>query len=400
MSNGRKLGKYELRQQLGKGGMAEVWKAFQPGIDRFVAIKLMHKHLADEADFVERFRREAKAVGQLQHNNIMRVIDFDVEGDEHYMVMDYIQGGTLAEYLQQHGTLPPEEALQIAVQLADALAYAHERGMVHRDIKPANVMFMDDNASCPVLTDFGIARLLSNQTMTMTGAMVGTPAYMSPEAIRGEKVDERADIYSLGVMLYEMVVGRTPYTADTPYGMILKQMNEPLIPPRSIKPDVPEQVEQLILKAVLKDVETRYQSASEFRQAILETLEALTGKRVQSLVSSIRRIKKRANSPKPSPTPYQSIIQQTSKKTVLAIVVVGVLAMALLTVGSLSLFGEDRDGPPADLAASPTTTGEVAVITEPTETEEAVEATVAPAEETAIEDEDEEEDEEDDDEED
>ena len=236
---GRKLGKYELIERLGKGGMAEVWKAFQSGVERNVAIKVMHKHLADDADFVERFRREARAVGQIRHNNIVRVIDFDIEGDEYYMVMDYIQGGTLAGYIKQQGVIPVEEALRLIGQLVDAVAYAHQLGMVHRDIKPANVMFQDNNYSSPVLMDFGIARILGQDKLTVTGSMVGTPAYMSPEAIRAEEIDGRADIYSLGVMLYEMVVGRTPYEADSAYAMILKQLNDPLPPPPPLHPPPP-----------------------------------------------------------------------------------------------------------------------------------------------------------------
>ena len=274
---GHKLGKYELVERLGKGGMAEVWKAFQPRLERFVAIKLMHKHLADEANFVERFRREARGIGQLQHNNIVRLIDFEFEGDEHYMVMDYIEGGTLQEYLSQNRILAPTEALRIVEQLADALAYAHQSRMVHRDIKPGNIMFTDDSCSSVVLTDFGVARVLNNgMTMTMTGAMLGTPAYMSPEALRSEKVDERADIYSLGVVLYEMLTGRTPYMADTPYKMIIKQLREPHPSPREINPDLPEVVEQLVLKALAKETNERYQNAYTFHEAIQETLAALS----------------------------------------------------------------------------------------------------------------------------
>ena len=167
---GKKLGKYQLIERLGKGGMAEVWKASQPGVERFVAIKLMHRHLADEPHFVERFRREATGIGQLQHHHIVRVIDFELEGHEHYIVMDYIPGGTLREYLLQNRILPPAEALHIAAQVANALAYAHQAGMIHRDIKPGNIMFTDDSCSSVVLTDFGVARVLNNgMTMTMTG---------------------------------------------------------------------------------------------------------------------------------------------------------------------------------------------------------------------------------------
>ena len=181
------LGKYKLTEKLGKGGMAEVFKAFQSGVERYVAVKVMHGHLAENPDFQTRFQREAKAVGQLQHPHIVRVIDFDSAGEHPYMVMEFVRGGSLRDYLSEvDGALPIPYALMIVKQLADALRYAHGRGMVHRDIKPANVMFTDPQRQHAVLTDFGIARLLDEAQMTMSGTMLGTPAYMAPEIIKGE----------------------------------------------------------------------------------------------------------------------------------------------------------------------------------------------------------------------
>ena len=271
----RKVGKYELVERLGKGGTAQVYKAFQPGVERFVAVKVLHNHLSDSDDFVQRFQREARGVGQLQHNHIARVIDFDVDNNQYYMVMDYIQGGTLQALIQQSGALPTEKALRLAAQLADAIAYAHQQGIIHRDIKPANIMFIDETHAQALLTDFGLARLLGDDALTMTGSMIGTPAYMSPEVVRGEQADEQADVYSLGVVLYQMVTGRTPYTADTPHSMIWKQMNEPLPPPRQLKADIPKAVEQLILKALASEPPNRFQSANHFRDAIQQTLAQL-----------------------------------------------------------------------------------------------------------------------------
>ncbi|MFN8490658.1 MAG: serine/threonine-protein kinase [Caldilineaceae bacterium] len=274
---GRTLGKYQLVDRLGQGGIAEVYKAFQPGVERFVASKVLHGHLVHSGDFVARFQREARAVGRLHHPNIVRVIDFDQEADVHYMIMDYIQGGTLAAYLKDRRLLPVTAALRIGAQLADALAYAHAQGMIHRDIKPANVMFTDATHTQAVLTDFGLAHLCdSNEArLTMTGAMVGTPTYMSPEAVRGEPCDERSDIYSLGVVLYEMVTGKTPYVANTPYSMIMKQANEPLPSPRSLNPALPVMVEDLLLRALAKEPEERYQSALDFASAIHQVLTVL-----------------------------------------------------------------------------------------------------------------------------
>lgn len=285
---GHKFGKYELVESLGQGGMAEVYKAHQPGLDRFVALKVMHRHLASSPDFVSRFKREAKSIGQLQHAHILHVIDFDVENDVYYLVMDYIQGETLRDYLLQQGALPVAEALAITTQLVDAVDYAHRQGMIHRDIKPANVMFRDGTHSQVILTDFGMARLADDPSLTMSGTLIGTPAYMSPEAINGVQVDERTDIYSLGIVLYEMVTGRTPYTGDTPVTIILKQANEPLPPPREFRPDLPESVELILLKALAKDREERFQSAAEFKTALLQVQHVLAGdKRVDNGVGTL-----------------------------------------------------------------------------------------------------------------
>ncbi|MEZ4725987.1 MAG: protein kinase [Caldilineaceae bacterium] len=342
---GRKLGKYELVERLGRGGMAEVYKAFQPGVERHVAIKVMHGHLSDSPEFVQRFQREARSIGQLQHPHIGRVIDFDVEADVYYMVMDYIQGGTLDEYLTSKGTLPIDEAVRITLQLADALAYAHQRGMVHRDIKPGNIMFMDDAHTHALLTDFGIARLLDEQNnMTMTGALVGTPNYMSPEAARGEPCDARADIYSLGVVFYELVTGRTPYAADTPYSFLMKQANEPLPPPRTLNPNVPTALEAVLLKALAKEPKARYQNATELATAL--------------------RSAQASSATAPGSLPMQ---QPNPSRAPLALAGLGVLVVAIVTVLSLLRLGGST--PEATPALAPTaTTAEVVAAAPATDT--------------------------------
>jgi serine/threonine protein kinase len=270
---GATLGKYQVLERLGRGGMADVYRAYQPGMDRYVAIKVLHGHLSEDTGFIARFKREAQSVGTLRHPNIVQVIDFDAVDDEYYMVMEFIDGDTLKALLSRRGALPVTEAIALMVKIADAVSYAHRAGMIHRDIKPANIMMTA--AGEPILTDFGIAKILSATNLTATGVAVGTPAYMSPEAGRGEKVDERADIYSLGIMLYEMVTGAPPFDADTPWAVILKHINEPLPRPTAVLPSLPQSMEKILLKALTKAPDDRYQTAADFREALVKAGQAL-----------------------------------------------------------------------------------------------------------------------------
>ena len=265
---GRHLGKYELLERVGRGGMAYVYKAYQPTVDRNVAVKVLHSHLAEDGQFLARFKREAKGLGSLRHPHIVSVIDFDVDEGWYYMVMDFIQGETLEEILSRRGRLAVDGALRLTAQLAGALDYAHRHGRIHRDIKPSNVMFADDSQQHAVITDFGLTRLLDNATITLSGTISGTPAYMSPEAAQGEKVDARADIYSLGVVLYEMVTGQRPYAGETPLSVIMKLVLEPLPPALSINPQLPPAVGQILHKATAKAPDERYQTAAEMLEAV------------------------------------------------------------------------------------------------------------------------------------
>ncbi len=267
---GKTLGKYRLIERLGQGGMAEVFKAFQPGVERHVAIKVMHGHLAQTEEYLKRFHREAKAIGSLQHANIVRVIDFDIAKGVYYMVMEFVQGDTLKQFLDKKGALPFEQALAITEKLAGALGYAHRRGVIHRDIKPSNIMTSQPNFAHPILVDFGIAHMMSDASVTVTGELLGTPAYMSPEAIAGKKVDTRSDIYSLGTAFYEMLTGRAPYVADTPMGVILKKAQEAVPPPRELRPDIPQSIAQIALRAMAAEPTDRFQTAAEFEQALAE----------------------------------------------------------------------------------------------------------------------------------
>ena len=280
------LGKYRIIEHVGSGGMAEVYKAYQPSLDRYVAIKVLHSFLADEEDFLTRFQREAKVVATLRHPNIVQVYDFDVEDDVYYMVMEFIDGPSLKTRLQEMGQedrrLPPEEAIRIVAAVADALDYAHQRGMMHRDIKPANIMFTQDEQV--ILTDFGIAKIMNVTGLTASGAMIGTPAYMAPEQGMGQTGDERADIYSLGVVLYQLVTNHLPFEANTPFGVVFKHISEPLPLPTALNPDLPPGIEAVVMHALAKDPNNRYQTAKEFA-ADLERVRA--GKPVEPISADL-----------------------------------------------------------------------------------------------------------------
>jgi uncharacterized protein YraI len=252
--------------------MAEVYKAYQTGLDRYVAIKVMLGHMVDDPDFVSRFEREALNVGKLRHSNIVQAIDFAHEQNVYYMVMEFIDGPTLKAEMkarkQANKPFTIEEITRIITALGNAIDYAHSRHMIHRDIKPANVMINQEGQI--VLTDFGIVRTMGATQHTATGALTGTPAYMSPEQGRGDRVDNRSDIYALGVILYELVTGNVPYDADTPFAVIMKHVNQPLPMPRKTNPNISEDVEKVILKTMSKNPDDRYQTAGEMARALRE----------------------------------------------------------------------------------------------------------------------------------
>ncbi len=267
---GQTVGKYRIVARLGRGGMAEVYKAYQPGLDRYVAIKVLHSYLAEDPDFIGRFEREARAVANLRHPNIVQVFDFDVQDNLYYMAMEFVDGPTLKAELyersQQGQLFSLEETTRVMVALCEAIDYAHQHGMVHRDLKPAN--FILNKEGQVLILDFGIAKIVGATQYTLTGALSGTPTYMSPEQGQGERGDARSDIYSLGVVLYEMATGRVPFDADTPFAVIMKHISDPLPLPRSINPNLPEPVERVILKALSKNPDDRFQSGTEFASAL------------------------------------------------------------------------------------------------------------------------------------
>jgi len=259
---GKQLGKYQIQAALGKGGMGMVYAGYDPLLDRKVAIKVLAPHLVWEEGFVERFLREARAAARIKHPNIVTVYDVGQEQDQFYFVMEYLEGQTLSDHIRSRGALPPDEALSILQPLADALDYAHQRGLVHRDIKPSNIIVGDGLRV--TLTDFGIARAAQETRLTTTGAIMGTPEYMSPEQAWGEEVGHETDLYSLAVVAYEMLSGRVPFSGTTPHAVLYKQIHEPPPPIRDARPDLPPGVETVLARALDKEPGKRYATAKEF----------------------------------------------------------------------------------------------------------------------------------------
>ncbi len=261
------LGQYKVIEHVGHGGMAEVYKGQHLRLDRMVAVKVLHPFLAEEEGFVVRFEREARIVATLRHPNIVQVYDFDHDDELgiYYMVMEFIDGPNLKARLSG-GPILAEETARIGISIADALDYAHQRGMLHRDIKPANIMFTAEGQ--PVLADFGIAKMVDVSALTATGAMVGTPAYMAPEIGLGKRANSAADIYSLGIVLYNMVTGRLPFDSDSPMGMVMQHINDSPPLPTEFMPGVPSALESVILKAMEKQPEERYRRGKDMADAL------------------------------------------------------------------------------------------------------------------------------------
>ena len=267
---GMTLGKYQLREQLGHGGMASVYRAYHPQLDRFVAVKTLRGELVDDPEFLARFQREAKIVASLRHANIVQVFDADGQDGIYYMVMELLEGDTLkarlSDYRARGETMPLGEVVRVMLDVLDGLAYAHSENMIHRDIKPANIMLTKRGQA--VITDFGIAQMIGATRYTMSGALMGTLNYMAPEQGMQNQSDARSDLYSLGIVLYEMLTGKPPFDADTPLAILMKHVNEPLPLPSLTEAQVPATFEKVLLKVLSKNPDDRYQTAEEMAQAV------------------------------------------------------------------------------------------------------------------------------------
>ncbi|MEP7285453.1 MAG: SUMF1/EgtB/PvdO family nonheme iron enzyme [Chloroflexota bacterium] len=351
---GRHLGKYEIIAPLGKGGMATVYRARQESIGRDVAVKVIASGLSHAEDFVKRFEREAQTIASLSHPHIIKVFDYGEDGDTVYLVMELLSGGSLADRILK-APISLENITRLMDQMASALDYAHRRGIIHRDLKPSNVLLDEDGNA--FLTDFGIVKLL-NQTsaLTQSGAVMGTPAYMPPEQWSGEPIDARSDIYSLGVILFEMLTRTVPFDADTPFRMMHMHIYEspPLL--ASFRPDLPPAVYQVIQKALAKDRDQRFTSASELAAAFKSALSR-----------SPAPVRNRPNRDQTSNlTQEETIIPPQAKAAGFdrrfGLLAVGVIIIILLLVGVLAvalLSGRNPD--PTQVAVGSTATLAVTV---------------------------------------
>ena len=253
--------RYKIQEKIGNGGMATVYKALDQILNRYVAVKVLREEFTTDEEFIKRFNTEAQSAARLTHPNIVSVYDVGQEYNIYYIVMELIQGKTLKQIIEEDGHLSWKWAVNIAIQIASALEMAHKNNIIHRDIKPHNIMITEDGVA--KVTDFGIAKAVSNSTITAFGTTLGSVHYFSPEHARGGYTDSKSDLYSLGVVMYEMVTGKVPFDADTPVSIALKHMQEEPVPPIKVNKEIPFAVNQIILKAMKKDPNERYQNASE-----------------------------------------------------------------------------------------------------------------------------------------
>ena len=328
-------GRYRLVRLIAGGGMAQVWESHDEILARAVAVKVLHPHLAEDGAFLERFRREAVAAARLAHPNVVAVFDTGVDCGVAYIVMELVSGRTLRELLAAQGALGPARAVQIAAQVAEALDYAHAQGIVHRDVKPANILIADDGRV--KVADFGIAKAAStvfgsNAELTQTGAIVGTAKYLSPEQVNGEPQDRRADIYSLGVVLYEMLCGRPPFTGDSELAVAMQHVRAAPIGPRQVRAGIPRPLEAAVLKAMAKAPADRFDTAGDLRAA-LSTID-LADDDATAMVTR-------------DPTPPEGIrpsFAQTERSWLIPVIVIVLIALALGTVGVLFARNDDVRG--------------------------------------------------------
>ena len=351
--------RYELQELIGGGGMADVYKAQDKLLDRAVAVKILHQQYANDAEFVEKFRREATAAAKLAHPNIVNIYDVGEDGGSQYIVMEYVSGPTLKEVIQQKGCLEPIEAVRIAKEIASALESAHRNNLVHCDIKPHNILVMPDGHI--KVTDFGIARAVSASTMTYSGSVMGSVHYFSPEQAKGTVITTKSDVYSLGVVLYEMLTGQLPFNGETSVSIALKHLQEEPLPIRQLNPSIPPVLEAIVQKAMSKDPADRPNSTelyADLNQAKAMLADRGTSQeavsndpfatrmipRITPEMMAEQRSERPANKPIGSREDYQPQYQPQEEKSIFKsksfiAVLVGILLMGFF-VGSFLSFGK------------------------------------------------------------
>jgi len=388
---GKTVGQFEIAEEIGRGGMATVYKARQRSMNRIVAIKVLPRQMLHDPGFYERFEREVDVISHLEHPHILPIYDYGQEDGLPYIAMRYLGGGSLEQRIRR-SPVRIDEIEKPLRQVAQALDYAHQQGIIHRDLKPGNIM-LDENGNA-YLTDFGIARVLGSD---LTGSMIiGTPAYMSPEQANGLPVDGRSDIYSLGIVLFEWMTGRGPYQAETPMAVLLKQIQEPMPSIRQIRGDVPQGVEDVIIRATAKDPNRRFSSAGEFAQAFANALHGVSfPTNALPRMDAPMPVGGNVTAPIPTqmppyqsvPTPYQQVntpyqqspstpyptyppqyppnqTGQMQKHNNLPIIIGAIIVVALIAVGVVVLTSNNR--PPAPVTnAQPTAFPRSTVIDQP-----------------------------------
>jgi eukaryotic-like serine/threonine-protein kinase len=334
-------GRYELLELVGRGGMSSVWKAHDGLLDRTVAIKVLHEQFTTDEEYVERFRREARSVAQLSHPNIVTVIDRGEDGGRQYIVFEYIAGENLKQLIEREGPLPVHDALQMTLQMARALGFAHSRGLIHRDVKPQNVLLNDEGQA--KMTDFGIARSVDVQGVTLTGTVLGTSEYIAPEQARGQQVDALTDVYSLGVVLYELLTGGVPFQGESFVAVALRHVNEP--PPNVLeyRPDCPPRVAMAIDRAMAKDPGERFQSMDELVAELEACLADMDPRSEEATMIARRPVT--ATTPRPRQAPRARGRRRMGFLWPLFAVLAVLAVAALAAYGALTL--RDDGGTPA-----------------------------------------------------
>lgn len=362
----KRLGKYEIRRVLGKGAMGVVYEGFDTVIERVVAIKTIRKELLDDSedtDVLERFKREARAGGRLNHPNIVGIYDYGEDAETAFIAMEFIKGKELKEMFDDNMRFELQEVIGLISQLLEALDYSHTNGVVHRDIKPANIILMSDGKI--KVTDFGIARIESS-TLTQAGSSLGTPGYMSPEQFSGENIDSRTDIFSAGVILYQFLTGEKPFTGSTITSIMHKVMNFEPDPPSSLNPNVPSELDDVVMKAIAKNLDERYQTAREF----LDDMRAATAGKTATVGRADDKVREARTSaadeatiitsnesaPKREPTIRKAKIEDDddeigiSKTQIIIGLVIAVVIF--LAVGAFFMFSSGKEEPPTPPAKS------------------------------------------------